>query len=53
MKSLIKNIYGFYVMRKLLNLIVNKHGQSPHQALKSIDETIQYATDKSLNHKWN
>lgn len=47
MKSLIKNNYGFYVMQKLLQ-ILKKHKKPCNAVYNAINDTIQYATDKSL-----
>eukprot|EP00347_Sterkiella_histriomuscorum_P003327 403364711 len=52
MKSLIKNIYGYYVINKLVLIVIETHRRNPEIALKSIQDTIQYATDKSLHQKW-
>ena len=52
MKSLIKNIYGYYVIHKLAELVKYKHNQPVDLILKGIFDTIQYATDKSLHTKW-
>ena len=47
MKGLIKNTYGFYVMQKLLQ-VLKKHKASVKPVQQAVQETIQYATDKSL-----
>lgn len=52
MKSLIKNIYGYYVIHKLINVVKEIHKRSPDFALQGISDTLHYATDKSLNQKW-
>jgi hypothetical protein len=52
MKSLIKNIYGYYVINKLVAIVRVIHRRNPEYALQGIAETIHYATDKSLNTKW-
>lgn len=52
MKSLIKNIYGYYVIHKLITIVREKHKGKADIAYQVINDTIQYATDKSLNTKW-
>jgi hypothetical protein len=51
MKGLIKNTYGFFVMQKLVN-VLRLHQASTKKVHAAIQETIQYATDKSLRQKW-
>lgn len=51
MKGLIKNTYGFFVMQKLVN-VLRFHQASTKKVHAAIQETIQYATDKSLRQKW-
>jgi hypothetical protein len=51
MKGLIKNTYGFFVMQKLVN-VLRLHQASTKRVHAAIQETIQYATDKSLRQKW-
>jgi hypothetical protein len=51
MKGLIKNTYGFYVMQKLLQ-VLKYHKASVKPVQQAVQDTIQYATDKSLKQKW-
>jgi hypothetical protein len=51
MKGLIKNTYGFYVMQKLVS-VLRSHKSSIKPVQQAIQDTIQYATDKTLRQKW-
>jgi hypothetical protein len=47
MKGLIKNHFGFYVIQKLV-LILRKHKASVKPVFESIENTLQYSTEKAL-----